>query len=82
VAKAFRAGFYWPTAAADARDLVRKCDPCQCFAPKPHAPATDLMTIHLVWPFAQWGLDQVGLFPRSSPGDHTHLLVAVDKFTN
>jgi hypothetical protein len=38
VAKAFRAGFYWPTAAADGRDLVRKCDPCQRFAPKPHAP--------------------------------------------
>jgi hypothetical protein len=27
VAKAFRAGFYWPTTTADARDLVRKCDP-------------------------------------------------------
>jgi hypothetical protein len=47
VAKAFRAGFYWPTAASDARDLVRKCDPCQRFAPKPHAPATYLMTIPL-----------------------------------
>jgi hypothetical protein len=47
VAKAFRAGFYWPTAAADARDLVQKCDPCQRFAPKPHAPTTDLMTIPL-----------------------------------
>jgi hypothetical protein len=81
VAKAFRAGFYWPTAASDARDLVRKCDPCQRFAPKPHAPATDLMTIPLAWPFAQWGLDQVGPLPRSSPGGHTYLLVAVDKFT-
>ena len=81
VAKAFRAGFYWPTAASDARDLVMKCDPCQRFAPKPHAPATDLMTIPLAWPFAQWGLDQVGPLPRSSPGGHTYLLVAVDKFT-
>jgi hypothetical protein len=81
VAKAFRAGFYWPTAASDARDLVMKCDPCQRFSPKPHAPATDLMTIPLAWPFAQWGLDQVGPLPRSSPGGHTYLLVAVDKFT-
>jgi hypothetical protein len=71
VAKAFRAGFYWPMA----------CDPCQRFAPKPHAPATDLMTIPLAWPFAQWGLDQVGPLQESSPGGHTYLLVGVDKFT-
>jgi ribonuclease HI len=52
VAKAFRAGFFWPTAAQDARSLVQKCEPCQRFAPKPHVPATDLMTIPLAWPFA------------------------------
>jgi hypothetical protein len=51
VAKAFRAGFYWTTACQNARDLVKKCDACQRFAPKPHAPATDLMTIPLAWPF-------------------------------
>jgi transposase InsO family protein len=39
------------------------------------------MTIPLTWPFAQWGLDQVGPIPKSSPGGHTYLLVAVDKFT-
>src|SRR4051812_5457430 len=81
VAKAFRSGFYWPTAAEDARNLVLKCEPCQRFAPKPHAPATDLMTLPLAWPFAQWGLDQVGPLRKSLPGGHTHLLVAVDKFT-
>jgi hypothetical protein len=79
VAKAFRAEFYWTIAAADARDLVRKCDPYHRFAPKPHAPATDLMTIPLAWPFAQWGLDQVGPMPESSSGGHTYLLVAVNK---
>jgi transposase InsO family protein len=39
------------------------------------------MTIPLALPFAQWGLDQVGPMPKSSPGEHTYLLVAVDKFT-
>src|SRR4051812_8204380 len=39
------------------------------------------MTIPLTWPFAQWGLDQVGTFHKSSSGNHTFLLVAVDKFT-
>jgi hypothetical protein len=29
----------------------------------------------------QWGLDQVGPLPKSSRGNHTYLLVAVDKFS-
>ena len=32
VAKAFRHGFYWLTAHADAEDLVSKCDGCQKFS--------------------------------------------------
>ena len=32
VAKAFRHGFYWLTAHADAEDLVRRCDSCQKFS--------------------------------------------------
>ena len=32
VGKAFRAGFYWPTAVADAEKLVRHCEGCQFFA--------------------------------------------------
>jgi transposase InsO family protein len=38
-------------------------------------------TIPVAWPFAQWGLDQVGPLPKSSRGSHTYLLVAVDKFS-
>jgi transposase InsO family protein len=38
-------------------------------------------TIPLSWPFAQWGLDQVGPLPKSSRGGHTYLLVAVNKFS-
>ena len=37
--------------------------------------------IPIAWPFAQWGLDMVGPLPRSTHGNHTHLLVVVDKFT-
>ena len=32
VGKAFRQGFYWPTALADACDLVRRCEACQYHA--------------------------------------------------
>jgi hypothetical protein len=38
-------------------------------------------TIPVAWPFAQWGLEQVGPLPKSSRGSHTYLLVAVDKFS-
>jgi hypothetical protein len=32
VGKAFRSGFYWPTALADAHHIVKKCTGCQFFA--------------------------------------------------
>ncbi|XP_044377869.1 uncharacterized protein, partial [Triticum aestivum] len=60
VAKAFRHGFFWPTALEDAKDLVQKCKGCQKFRSKPHQPASALKTIPIAWPFAVWGLDMVG----------------------
>src|SRR4051812_23986224 len=68
VAKVLRAGFYWPTAMNDAKDIVRRCNGCQRFADKPHAPGSELRPIPLAWPFAQWGLDMIGKLPRSSKG--------------
>ncbi|XP_014660188.1 uncharacterized protein LOC106804158 [Setaria italica] len=58
---AFRQGFYWPTAVADATRVA-------------------LQTIPIMWPFAIWGLDLIGPF-KKAPGGFTHLLVAVDKFS-
>jgi transposase InsO family protein len=81
VAKAFRSGFYWLSALHDAKNIVERCNACQRFATKPHAPASELCTIPVAWPFAQWGLDQVGPLPKSSRGGHTYLLVAIDKFS-
>jgi transposase InsO family protein len=80
VAKAFRHGFFWPTALDDAKELVRKCKGCQRFSSKQHLPASALKTIPITWPFAVWGLDMVGPF-KTARGGMTHLLVAVDKFT-
>nr|XP_040245275.1 uncharacterized protein LOC120964560 [Aegilops tauschii subsp. strangulata] len=59
IAKAFRHGFFRPTALDDAKDLVKKCKGCQKFGSKQHLPAFALKTIHLIWPFAVWGLDMV-----------------------
>jgi hypothetical protein len=50
--KAFRVGFYWLTAIEDAEDIERKCEACQRFASRPHAPAGELQPIPLSWPFA------------------------------
>ena len=65
VAKAFRHGFYWLTAHADAEDLVKRCDGCQKFARRAHVPAQELRMIPITWPFATWGL--VWLDPSSAP---------------
>jgi ribonuclease HI/transposase InsO family protein len=80
VAKAFRHGFFWLTALADAEHIARVCDGCQRYARQIHVPAQDLRTIPITWPFAVWGMDMVGPF-QTSPAKKTHLLVAVDKFT-
>ena len=65
----------------DTKDIVQRCNACQRFADKPHAPDAELRPIPLAWPFAQWGLDMVGKLPRSSQGGYMYLLVAVEKFT-
>jgi hypothetical protein len=60
VGNAFRQGFYWPTAVADATRMVRSCRGCQFYARRTHLPAQALQTIPITWPFAVWGLDLVG----------------------
>jgi hypothetical protein len=42
VGNAFRQGFYWPTAVADATRIVRSCRGCQFYARKTHLPAQTL----------------------------------------
>jgi hypothetical protein len=80
-AKAFCVGFYWLTAIEDTKEIVRRCEACQRFASRPHAPVAELQPIPLSWPFAQWGLDMVGKLHKSWPGGHVYMLVAIDKCT-
>jgi hypothetical protein len=80
VGNAFRQGFYWPTAVADATRIVRTCQGCQFYARQTHLPAQALQTIPITWLFAVWGLDLVGPLQKA-PGGFTHLLVAIDKFS-
>jgi ribonuclease HI/transposase InsO family protein len=80
VGNAFRQGFYWPTAVADATRIVRSCRGCQFYAKQTHLPAQALQTIPITWLFAMWGLDLVGPLQKA-PGGFSHLLVAIDKFS-
>jgi hypothetical protein len=80
VENAFRQGFYWSTAVAVSKDIVRRCEGCQFYARQTHLPAQALQMIPITWPFAVWNLDMVGPL-RQAPGGFTHLLVAVDKFS-
>jgi hypothetical protein len=43
-------------------------------------PEQGLQTIPLSWPFAVWGLDILGPFPRGL-GGYLYLYVAINKFT-
>jgi transposase InsO family protein len=79
VGNAFRQGFYWPTAVADATRIERSCQGCQFYARQTHLPAQTLQTILITWSFAVWGLDLVGPLQKA-PGGFSHLLVAIDKF--
>jgi len=59
---------------------VKKCDQCQRFAPNIHQREGDLNSLSSPWPFAQWGLDIVGSFPKAV-GNRRWLLVGTDYFT-
>ena len=60
VGNAFRQGFYWTTAVADAIDLVHSFHGCQFYAKQTHLPAHALQMIPITWLFAVWGLNLVG----------------------
>ena len=80
VGNAFRQGFYWPTAVADAIELVRSCHRYQFYAKQTHLPAHALQMNPITWPFTVWGLDLMGPLQKVA-GGYTHLLVAIDEFS-
>ena len=73
-------GYWWPNMQKEAQEYVRKCDQCQRFAPNIHQPGGILNPLSSPWPFAQWGLDIVGPFPKAL-GNKKYLLVGTDSFT-
>jgi len=72
--------FYWPTILQDSKDLVKKCDECQRFAPVSRQPSAEMTTIPSPWPLCQWGMDILGPFPKETRR-RQFVLVVVDYFT-
>ena len=65
VHKLMQAGYYWPTMQKDVEAYVKACDKCQRFSNIIRQPTKELAPMMTPWPFAQWGLDIMGLFPTS-----------------
>ena len=78
--RALTQGYWWPNMQKEAQEYVKKCDQCQRFAPNIHQPGGTLNPLSSPWPFAQWGLDIVGPFPKAA-GNRRYLLVGTDYFT-
>ena len=72
--------YQWLNMQKEALEYVKKCDQCQRFAPNIHQPRGVLNPLSSPWPFAQWGLDIVGSFPKAA-GNKRYLLVSTDYFT-
>ena len=64
ISKVSRTVYFWLTLQKAAKEFVKKCDKCQRFENVQHIPSEKLTTISSQWPFAQWGLDIVGLLPQ------------------
>ncbi|XP_061341625.1 uncharacterized protein LOC133287940 [Gastrolobium bilobum] len=78
--KTLRAGYYWPTMEADAKEHVKRCEQCQKHTLILRAPPEELQTITTPWPFFKWGMSLLGPF-TAAEGQLKWLIVAVDYFT-
>lgn len=78
--RAITQGYWWPNMQKEAHEYVKKYDQCQRFALNIHQPSEVLNPLSSPWPFAQWGLDIVGPFPKTAR-NKKFLIVGTDYFT-
>ena len=64
----------------EVQEYVKKCNQCQRFALNIHQLGGVLNPLTSPWPFAQWGLDIIGPFPKAV-GNKRWLLVSTNYFT-
>ena len=64
----------------DCAEFEKKCDKCQRFSDKKHAPTNEWTSVFSPWPFYKWVVDLVGPFPLA-PRQLKFLIIGVDYFT-
>jgi ribonuclease HI len=77
--KVFRQRFYWPKAASDAADLVKKCENCEKCARDKKQPSSLTQLIQPTWRLQRWGLDLLGPLPPAQ-GNLKYVVVAIEYF--
>lgn len=78
--RAMTQGYWWPKMYKSVEAYVKKYVPCQKHTTILHQPAEQLQPVMSPWPFAQWGMDMVGVLP-TAPGGFKHLITATDSYT-
>jgi hypothetical protein len=78
--KNFRQRFYWPKAASDAAELVKKCEGCQKYARDQKQPSSLTQLIQPTWPLQRWGLELLGPLPPAQ-GNLKYVVVVVEYFS-
>jgi len=63
VVKAFRQGFYWPTAINDAATLVQHCEGCQLSVTHSNRLGAQTTLTCPTWPLQRWAMDLVRPLP-------------------
>ncbi len=79
--KILRVGYYWPSLFSDVYKNIRACEACQKFEGMQKLQSLPLKPISEIEPFAQWGLDFIGVINPNSSGQHKYILTATDYFT-
>lgn len=64
----------------DANEFVKKCENYQRFENIQHLHAVEMTSITSPWPFSQWRIDLLGLFPEGK-GQTKYVVIAINYLT-
>ncbi|XP_071727859.1 uncharacterized protein [Rutidosis leptorrhynchoides] len=78
--KVARLGYFWPKMYKDPTKITEACRRFQERTPITRKSQCDMISKSIPWPFQQWGIDLVGLFPEASRRVK-FLVVAIDYFS-
>lgn len=78
--KNMRYGYFWLAIQENAKEMMRACNRCQIHSNDHHVPQNEHHCMTSLIPFAEWGMDHLGPFPKARGGKEYHI-VSLDYFT-